>query len=179
MTVNEWMQGFIVGLGVDVLILLFIMWDIARRERRDEKYEEGVQKVRQYIPKSEKYYLSSYRYLELKAFCRQYAQWHEDLRSCYGFKANSFGQTNIRGSEHSDPTERAVELAEKYKTKIDMVDKAANLADPTLARYIILNATQGLSFEAMERIGKRPPCGINQFYEARQKFFWELDRLKE
>lgn len=167
-----------------IVITAISVWLIARwffdglYDDEADKTEKGGNNVREYIPRSEKYYLASYRYLELKAFCRQYRDWQVGLKQCYGIKGNGFGQV-IRGSEHSDPTERAVELAEKYRNKIDMVELAAKLADESLASYIILNVTQGLSFDALDRMSKRPPCGINQFYEARQKFFWELDQLKE
>lgn len=172
---DEWGKGFIVGVAL-ASVFLWILFS------RIENYQvnnisEGND-VREYIPKSDKYYLQSYRYLELKAYCRQYQSWKQGLAQCYGFKANSFDSSPIRGSEHSDPTERAVELAEKYRIKIDMVELAAKLADETLAPYVLLNVTQGLSFERMTAQGRRPPCGINQFYEARQKFFWELDQLK-
>ena len=162
------------GLGASVVVLIIILRWISKTTDKDGD------SVRDYIPKSEKYYLPNYRYLELKAFCRQYQQWQAGLIACYGIKGNGFGATGgIRGSEHSDPTERAVELAEKYRTKIDMVEEAANKAETVLAPYILLNVTQGMSYNALINRGKRPPCGVNQFYEARQRFFWELDQLKE
>lgn len=169
-------QGLVLGLTFSIVFLIILCRYVAA----DDKAWRKDKPMREYIPKSEKYYLASYRYLELKAFCRQYRSWHEGLRACYGFKGNGFGQNSaIRPSEHSDPTERAVELAEKFRNKISMVDNAAKEADPTLAPYIILNATQGLSFDRLEAFGKRPPCGKNQFYEARQKFFWILDQVRE
>ena len=172
---DEWGKGFIVGVAL-ASVFLWILF--SRIENYQVNNMSEGNDVREYIPKSDKYYLQSYRYLELKAYCRQYQSWKQGLAQCYGFKANSFDSSPIRGSEHSDPTERAVELAEKYRIKIDMVELAAKLADETLAPYILLNVTQGLSFDRMTAQGRRPPCGINQFYEARQKFFWELDQLK-
>lgn len=172
---DEWGKGFIVGVAL-ASVFLWILF--SRIENYQVNNMSEGNDVREYIPKSDKYYLQSYRYLELKAYCRQYQSWKQGLAQCYGFKANSFDSSPIRGSEHSDPTERAVELAEKYRLKIDMVELAAKLADETLAPYVLLNVTQGLSFDRMTAQGRRPPCGINQFYEARQKFFWELDQLK-
>ena len=155
---DEWGKGFIVGVA---LASVFFWILFSRIENYQVNNMSEGNDVREYIPKSDKYYLQSYRYLELKAYCRQYQSWKQGLAQCYGFKANSFDSSPIRGSEHSDPTERAVELA-----------------DETLAPYVLLNVTQGLSFDRMTAQGRRPPCGINQFYEARQKFFWELDQLK-
>jgi hypothetical protein len=174
---SDFTQGLIIGISFAIVFLIYVTRQIVKF---DEKPRRMAKPMRDYIPKSEKYYLASYRYLELKAFCRQYRSWHEGLRACYGFKGNGFGLNSaIRPSEHSDPTERAVELAEKYRNKIAMVDKAAKEADAVLAPYIILNATQGLSFDRLDSYGKRPPCGKNQFYEARQKFFWLLDQVRE
>jgi len=174
---DEWWKGFIAGMGIASLVLVILLQYIDNYN--NEVIDRGEQDVREYIPKSDKYYLQSYRYLELKAYCRQYQSWKQGLAQCYGFKANSFDSSPIRGSEHSDPTERAVEMAEKFRTKIDMVELAARLADEILAPYVLLNVTQGLSFDKLAAQGRKPPCGINQFYEARQKFFWELDQLKE
>lgn len=175
--IDDWWRGFLSGIGIASMMLLVLVRYLDNFN--EEIIRNEVNDVRDYIPKSDKYYLQSYRYLELKAYCRQYQSWKQGLASCYGFKSNGFGNVPIRPSEHSDPTERAVELAEKYRLKIDMVELAANRANEVLAPYILLNVTQGLSFERLTAQGRRPPCGINQFYEARQKFFWELDQLKE
>lgn len=54
----------------------------------------------------------------------------------------------------------------------DLIEAAARNADGSLAPYILRNVTGGQRYEYIA-----PPCGINQFYHARQRYFIELDRL--
>lgn len=132
--------------------------------------------MRTYIPHNSKYRLEKHRYLELKAFARQYKSWQTAANDLYGLHAVSDG--GVRNSEPSDPTERTAEALERYKTKMLMVEKAAKLASFYCWEYVLLNVTEGWSFDELTKRGKKPPCGINQFYEARQRFYWELDKIK-
>ena len=133
--------------------------------------------MRTYIPRNTKYRLDKQRYLELKAFARQYKAWKTAANDLYGLQAVKSG--TIRSSDPSDPTERAAEALEKYKTKIDMVEKAAKASSFYCWEHILLNVTEGLSYEMLAKQGRKPPCGVNQFYEARQRFYWELDKIKD
>lgn len=133
--------------------------------------------MRVYVPKSNEYHLDKHRYLELRSFCLQYPAWSTCVKDCYGLKAISGG--GVRSSSPSNPTAQAAEAADKYRRKMEMVEKAAREADPYLYKWIMLNVTTGSSYDIMCRRGNGPPCGVNQFYRARQKFFYLLSAIKE
>lgn len=54
----------------------------------------------------------------------------------------------------------------------EQIEAAAREAGEGLAPYILRNVTDGERYEYLAA-----PCGINQFYRARQRYFIELDRL--
>lgn len=131
--------------------------------------------MRDYIPKDE-YDIGKYRYKELLNYCRQYPEWKRQIADCYGLRPTTPKGSRTGGI--SDPTERAVEKAERVREKMKLIEQAAIAADDVLYPYIIENVSTGLSYEIMMANGKKPPCGINQFYDLRRKFFWFLDNMK-
>lgn len=133
--------------------------------------------MREYVIRSKEYSIERNRYHELKSFCRQYRLWKVEVGNCYGLTGVRYNGVPSKGV--SDPTARAAERAMALQAKIDMVEACAKKADPVIWHSILLNVTEGLSYDIMCRQGRAPLCGINQFYEARRKFFWLLDKEKE
>ena len=78
---------------------------------------------------------------------------------------------NTAGYGHSDPTAgEAVRLASNpYTWKIAAINHAAITADAVLSPYILKNVTCDTRFENMP-----VPCGRNQFFAARRRFFEQL-----
>lgn len=62
---------------------------------------------------------------------------------------------------HVNPAKRA---------RAEAVRAAAEAVDPALCTYILSNVTRRVRYEEMP-----VPCGINQFFRARRRFFVELD----
>lgn len=133
--------------------------------------------MRNYVIHSKEYTIERNRYHELKSFCRQYRLWKVEAGNCYGLSGVRYNGVPSKGV--SDPTARAAERAMSLQSKIDMVEKCAMNADPVNWQHILWNVTEGLSYDILCRQGRAPLCGINQFYEARRKFFWLLDKEKD
>ena len=133
--------------------------------------------MRLYVPKSSEYHIEKHRYLELRFFCLQYPSWRQKAAECYDLKSHSSG--GVRSSEPSNPTARAAEQAATYLAKMELVERCARDADSTLSSWILMNVTTGMGYEAMCRRGNAPPCGVNQFYRARQRFFFLLSMAKK
>jgi len=112
------------------------------------------------------------RYHELKWICRQYDKYRDALA------AMRRGETDKRNAGNSvwhgrpDPVAyEAMRLADSFEAaRINAIEQAAVAADPQLCRYILANVARDISFEKLN-----VPCGRNQFFEARRKFFIELD----
>lgn len=66
--------------------------------------------------------------------------------------------------------DRASPRADK-RARAEAVRAAAEAADPALCVYILRNVTRRVRYEEMP-----VPCGINQFFRARRRFFVELDQ---
>lgn len=55
--------------------------------------------------------------------------------------------------------------------RMQAVEEAAQEACSGMESAILANVSRGLTYEQI-----RPPCGRNQFFEARQRYFMVLDR---
>ena len=55
---------------------------------------------------------------------------------------------------------------------VSVIEKAARAAQEDIFPYLLENVTTGRTYEQMN-----PPCGRNLFFEARKRYFVELDRL--
>lgn len=129
--------------------------------------------VRDYMLRMDEYGMSGDRYRELMYMCRQYDAMRSKLdriRMGADDPAPSRGNSAARVK---DPTgNNAARAADSWcARRIRDIEQAANAADPSLSKYILSNVTRGVRFEEMP-----VPCGINQFYRARRRFFWELDQ---
>ena len=125
----------------------------------------------------EKHGISRERYNELMWFTRRYDEFREAARK---FERGEYdrkhtGNTPARG--HADPTaNEAMRLASNpHAWKVAAIEQAAVAADARLCAYLLRNVTQDARFEDMP-----VPCGRNQFFMARRRFFAELHlRLEE
>ena len=109
-------------------------------------------------------------------FARRYDEYKAAERK---FRAGEYdrvstGNTPARG--HADPTaNEAVRLtANPHTWKVMAIHHAAIAADASLCQWILKNVTCDMRYEDMP-----VPCGRNQFFAARRRFFEELHRRLE
>ncbi len=132
--------------------------------------------VKEYRLRMDDYGISENRYTELKYMCRQY----DDMRSRLDRIRMGIDDPSPRKgnspAQAKDPTgNNAIRAADSWcARRIRDIEQAARAADPALSKYILNNVTRGIRYEEMP-----VPCGINQFYSARRRFFWELDQLAQ
>lgn len=130
--------------------------------------------MRKYIP--DKYQISRDKYIELSAFCRQYAEYKRNLNECYGLSASVISDMPRAGSRTST-VESTAERAEKYLRKIELIEntvKSVCEADKGLYPYLLKCVTEGVSWEYNTGV----PCGRSTYYELRRKFFYELSQKR-
>ena len=123
--------------------------------------------------KLDKYGIDKNRYLELKYFCRQYPKWKRritDLRNGYT-PINLTGMPS--GSGTTDNVAKAAIEAAELSKQCELIEQCCIEADNEIYQELLRNITEGIPYEYMTvYIGRR------QFYEARRKFFWLLDKKK-
>ena len=122
-----------------------------------------------------KYWISKYRYLELKNFCLQYPDWKLALKEI------SLLQSRVvvtPSSVLSDPTDKLAVCRLRYEENIQLVDSSAAESDPDLTRWIIKGVTENLSYEYLKyQLGI--PAGRDMYYDRYRRFFWILSQRKK
>ena len=126
--------------------------------------------IRSKISERSPYYISKYRFLELKNFCRQYDEWKAEISrvSLYG------ARSAIRGSEIGRPVENAAIRIEVLKRRIKSVEQASIATDPDIYPWILKCVTKGIGYDGLD-----VPCSRDYFYSRYRKFFWHLDKIRE
>ena len=134
--------------------------------------------MRTYVPGG--WEISKERYLELRAFCRQYPQWRVEADSLLGVSGARLDDMP-HGSDPGDPTGRTVERREALMDKIGMVERcAAAVSDGTWYKALMLNVCNGMAWEVIRDLHPEMlrTSSRNQFFKARRVFFNLLDKAK-
>ncbi|MBE6745855.1 MAG: hypothetical protein E7558_00175 [Ruminococcaceae bacterium] len=118
--------------------------------------------------------ISRHRYRELKEFCLQYNEKKSELENIYSSTPSFEGGSSGIGK----PTEQKAIRAMQLRRDVDLIDQC--LAEVTPGEEIIRkklkeNITTGLGYDCLGYV----PCGINQFYTYRKRFFALLDKKKQ
>jgi len=135
--------------------------------------------VRTYIPGT--WEISKERYLELKAFCKQYPQWLTEAASVLGVSGARLDDMP-HGTDPGDPTGRAVERREKVMAKIQLVERCAAVIDQgKWYQALILNCCNGMAYEKIRDLHPETlkNSKIQAFFMARRLFFNLLDKEKD
>ena len=136
-------------------------------------------------------------YKELTYFCLQYEQKKREAAALLTLKLSTpvpeiyhkagkeYGTFMPHGSGHvSDPTAATAAKRDRLLGDVHMIGQAAMAAGRLKSGYSIYPSllravtTRGGVQSAMTDTDTRPPCGKNEFYEARRKFFWILREMR-
>lgn len=122
------------------------------------------------------YHLSRHRYYELKHFCQQYPEWKQEyyaITDICGLPVLSVREPN----REERPVEQKAISREKYGQWMELVEEAAYLTEPELARYILKGVTEGLSYDVL-RVQCGVPCCKDVYYRMYRRFFWILSEKR-
>ena len=125
--------------------------------------------LRTNLSKSNPYYISKHRRLELTHFCLQYPEWEEYLK-----------EVNFKGSEDewSDPTSEEAIKRIIYKGKINLVQECCHAAGDDIYIFLLRSVTLGYPYVQL-RTKYQIPCGKDYFYDKLHKFFYILSRKEQ
>lgn len=134
--------------------------------------------MRTYVPGT--WEISKERYMELRAFCRQYPQWRVEADSMLGVSGANLDDMP-HGTDPGDPTGRTVERREKLLDKMGLVERCAVMVERgAWFQALLLNVTIGTSWEVIRDL--HPEMLKNNqrssFFKARRMFFNLLDKEK-
>ena len=116
--------------------------------------------------------MSRERYLQLAWFARQYDELKRREKAWRAGETERNGAGDVIYSGRPDPTaSEGLRLANSpYAWKIAAIEQSAITAEHSLSTCLLANVTRGSRYEEMQ-----VPCGRNQFFAARRRFFEELD----
>ena len=58
-----------------------------------------------------------------------------------------------------------------------MIEKTAKETDLSLAEYIVIGVTEGISYDLL-RVNYNIPCCKDIYYECYRRFFWLLNKVR-
>ena len=126
-------------------------------------------RMRSELSKKNQYYISAYRYLELKYFCLQYDDWRKRLLEISELPSDPELSSDVTGNV---ATERTI-----LSDKIKMVEDCARNADAFIGGWILLSVTKGVSYNTLYS-KYRIPASKGLFFNRYHKFFWLLNNRK-
>lgn len=129
------------------------------------------------LSKKNKWWISHYRYLELKNYCRQYPEWQANynyLTHAYPTSADHVMQDNIFCDRVSEIAMKRIEI----RDKIIQLETTAREADETIWTYILKAVINNYSYDYL-RCQLNVPCGKDYYYDKYRKFFWLLSQKRK
>lgn len=124
-------------------------------------------RVRSKLSKSNQYYISPHRYLELYHFCLQYDEWKAEIAK------TTFLPSDAELILEFDPTGEIASRLAELKRRIELIEWCAKNADKFIGGYILLAVTKNFSYNTLWT-KYRIPCGKDLYFDRYRKFFWLL-----
>ena len=133
--------------------------------------------IRPELSKRNKYWISKHRYYELKHFCLQYKEWKDTYKELSDSCISPSLQDKLGAIEWSDRTSNVVFERDYYRSKMDLIERTAYLADKDIGWYILKAVTEGKSYTYLSTV-LDIPCSRGMYYDRYRKFFWLLSFQK-
>lgn len=127
-----------------------------------------------------KYQISKHEFYTVYHYALQYHDWvdrRNDLVNAV--QAIRYDKESVQSSPSQDGLEmQAIRIAE-LSHKIQLVERTAFDADPSIYKWILKAVTnEGVSYEALKNPSSSDtepiPCGRSYYLERRRKFYWLL-----
>lgn len=129
------------------------------------------------LSKKNPYYISKYRFYELKNFCLQYSDWKKSIKQFDGYKSDCNIISVRKQKSQISVIENIILSKERFQDCIDMVEKAAELADKELSKWILKGVTSTVSYDYLN-LNMGIPCSRETYYRRYRMFFFILDKLR-
>ncbi len=133
-----------------------------------------MNKMRPELSKKNPYWISKYRYYELRYFCLQYYEWKHDYCELELKLSPRTTQYNNVSRTHTNDwvSEAAVKMAE-LKRKMELVEQTCIETDSDLYSYILQGVTKGYGYTYLQTV-LGIPCTKDAYYDKYHKFFYIL-----
>lgn len=135
--------------------------------------------VRPELSKTNEFWISKHAFYTAYHYALQYNEWHDEYEQISsGLQGVAYDGIS-HGSGIAKPTEAAGIRGAELSAKMELIQETARQADPVIAKYILKAVTnEGITYDYLRGI-MGIPCGHNQYYRARRKFYYLLsERIK-
>lgn len=137
-------------------------------------------KIRAKLSSKNKYYISKHAFYTAYHYALQYPEWlgaYEKAMTS-SLRAIDYEKDNTGGSFEGDATARIGMKISMYKSRLDLINSIAVIAGEDLSDYILQAVTQeGVTYNYLR--SRKMPCGKNEFYLRRRKFYYLLSKALE
>jgi hypothetical protein len=131
--------------------------------------------IRNTISETSPYYISKHEYLMMKHFALQYSEWKKEKAEIETRIRSGWRIGDIHGENAASPVEKIQEEAERYSSRIDLIERMAKIAGEDIWEFVLTGVTTECSYEYL-RLVKGIPCCKDVYYKMYRKFFWLLNR---
>lgn len=136
-------------------------------------------KIRPELSKRNEFWISKHQFYVAYHYALQYNEWRDEYEQIIGGLRGVAYDGMPHGSGTGKPTETAAMRAAELSAKMETVQETARLADPTLVKYLLKAVTnEGITYDYLRGI-MGIPCGHNQYYRARRRFYYLLSQKLE
>lgn len=129
------------------------------------------------LAKSNKYWISKHRRLELTHFCLQYPEWEKEVSNAIFYPDMRSDKIHANETNINDATANIAIKLEKFTKNMDLVKKCCISADIEISNWLFLGVTRGLSFTELKTI-YGIPCEKNMYYDRLKKFYFMLNEMR-
>ena len=131
--------------------------------------------IRNTISETSPYYISKHEYLMTKHFALQYSEWKKEKAEIETRIRSGWRIGDIHGENAASPVEKIQEEAERYSSRIDLIERMAKIAGEDIWEFVLTGVTTECCYEYL-RLVKGIPCCKDVYYKMYRKFFWLLNR---
>lgn len=135
-----------------------------------------MNKNRPELSPKNKYWISKYKYYEMRYFCLQYPEW-KNIYDCLDDTRLPSINNTIHNGDISNPTEELAITKTLYLDKIKMIEETVKETDEDLSEYLLKAVTQDLSYTYLSGV-LNIPCSRGTYYDRYRKFFWLLSKKR-
>lgn len=135
--------------------------------------------VRAELSKNNEFWISKHAFYTAYHYALQYNEWRDEYeRVTGGVRAVNYDGMP-HGSTVGNPTESAGLRGAELSAKMRLIERIAEQADADIWKYILKAVTnEGVTYEYLRGI-MGIPCGHNQYYKARRRFYYLLSQQLE
>ena len=122
------------------------------------------------------YEISRHKFWQLYHFCLQYNEWKEELQHITDTLKSVQITDMPHGSGTGDPTRDLAVKRANLESQCKLIEDTAKEADKEFWEYILKGVTEESATYVYLKQIMHIPCGKNQYYQKRRKFFYLLSK---